>query len=128
MRSFRAIVLAGIAIILTACVQRPDIKSVTDAILVTNADVEAVAIQVADLCDNIFNQVDDSPSGECAVGALIDTALKNELKQQLSDTADLISNANQARVIGNATRADGLLAQADALLAFVETTLSEKQQ
>ena len=102
-------------------INRPVIDSVADAIAVTAADIETAAQTAQRLCGNTV------PDGPCRPGALLDTGTKDEIKNQLQDALDYLSDANRALAADEGARASGFLNRAEALLVVVEAVLRERE-
>lgn len=118
----------GIFAMLLACLmlsgcgtQRPQIDSLSDAIVVTAADVETAAQTVKSLCRN------ERPGGPCAPGALISTNTKERLKSALQSVLDGLSTANVALAAGDSIDAGDRLARTQALLAVLSAELTRLQ-
>ena len=73
-RAYQAVLAVLLATLIGCVTPRPEIDSVSDAIVVTAADVETAAQQVQRACGNL------EPNGDCRIGAPIDTATKNRLQ------------------------------------------------
>ena len=115
----------GIFAILLAClmlagcgIQRPQTDSISDAIAVTAADVETAAQTVKDLCRNTV------AGGPCADGALISTATKERLKEQLQDVLDSLRAADRLLASNDSISAQTRLGRTQALLAILSAELA----
>lgn len=101
--------------------QRPGVDSVSDAIVVTAADIETIAQQVRRACGHT------TPGGRCVPGALIDTDTKNDLARRLQDALDAVKLANVALINDEAIEADNKLARARTILMLVRGILAESE-
>ncbi len=104
--------------LLSGCATRPPIKSTSDAIAVSAADIKTLAGTVKTLCGNT------TPGGPCAPGALIDGEDRDRFKQHLQRANDMISAASVLLEEGHFNEAQGRLALADSILIFLRTEIA----
>ncbi len=108
-------------VMLAGCeTQRPKVDSISDAIVVTAADIESIATVVKDLCRNT------APGGPCAPGAAISTATKESLKDDLQSAQDSLTAANRMLAAGDGAGAQGRLNQVELVLALVRDELERR--
>lgn len=118
--------LAGWFVVLVACftiaactAPRPKIDSLSDAIVVTSADIETAATEVRKLCGNT------APNGPCVPLAPISTEKKDELKKHLQTAVNYVAQANWALTSNDEAGAADQLSRAETLLLIVQTLLRE---
>lgn len=120
--SLLLIALIGVSLLGGCGTARPQVDSVSDAIIVTATDIEIAASQVRELCGNT------EPGGPCLPGALISTDTKNRLKDQLQSGLDAVSLANRSLAANNAAEAGTKLDQAEAILRVIQAELARRAQ
>lgn len=118
----KAMILLSFLLLFGCATPRPDIDSVSDAIVVASADVESIATTVQRLCRN------EVPGGDCASGALITTAAKERMRNQLQTAQDSIVAANRLLAAGETVEAGDKLSLAEALVIALQAELARRGQ
>lgn len=113
--------LLALAMSASCGVQRPQVDSIADAIVVTSADIRSAAQVVKSLCGNTVE------NGPCAAGSLISTETKDSFKRSLQSALDLVASANRLRAAGNAAAAGDKLALADAIILALQAEITRRQ-
>ena len=102
--------------------QRPEVNSLSDAIVVTSADIESLATELRRMCGNTV------AGGPCRSGSLVSTTSKNHLAGQLRTALEAVKTANLALIQDEAIDAENHLARAHSILVLVREEVDRRDR
>lgn len=116
-----ALIVAAVG--LSGCAtKRPPIESISDAIVVTSADVEIASDTLLSLCGNTV------PRGPCRAGAVISQETNARIAQNLTNVVDGVERASNALAADELLDANDEIGRARSLLTIIRAELARLEE